>query len=208
MSAGRPMPLFYYVQFAKNAAASNFHRQAAQDQYGGVEEEDGRKLDRVPVTDKRRVASVEVAGALVGVEHDGQGEEEHHVSGEDEEDHHPDSLEEFAGTAAAEALPFVVVAIAPAAGGPTIYGRFTANAGVFSLGFNRIARKGAWHGCGPRSSSDYTDFGKDALVSAQVVFCPVEGGSYIGLAGKAEGYADRIFIRIASPPALPLALPY
>jgi hypothetical protein len=124
----------------------------------------------------------------MGVEHYRQSEEKHHVRGKDEENHEPDALEQFAGAAAPHAFPFIVVAIASAAGGTPVDGRFTAYAWVFSLGFNRIPRKSAGHGWEPQSESDYTDIEKDAADSALVVFCPVEGHSYIGLAARRRGY--------------------
>src|ERR1700728_1971148 len=100
----------------------------------------------MPVSDELLGAGVEVAGALVGEEKNGQGQEEHHVPSEDEEDHAAEALQELARAGFAHAFPFIVVAVAAAAGGTAVKWGFAADAGVFPLGVYRMSRKGGGHG--------------------------------------------------------------
>src|SRR5579859_2189793 len=96
--AAHAQPFFDDVKLVEDVAAGNLHGQAAEDEYGGVQEKNGWELDWMPVADELGGAHVKVAGALVGEEHDGQGEEEHHVAGEGEEDDQADALEQFSWT--------------------------------------------------------------------------------------------------------------
>ena len=96
-------------------------------------------MDGVPVSNEFLGPGVEVAGALVGEEHDGQGHEEHHVTGQDEEDDQAKALEEFARAIAAHLLPFIVVTVAAAAGGTTVKRGLTADARIFAFGVDRIS---------------------------------------------------------------------
>jgi hypothetical protein len=104
----------------------------------------------MPVSYKLLRAGVEVAGALMSEKDDRQGEEEHHVPGKYGEDAETEAAQEFARSAAAQAFPFVVVAVAAATGGAPVYWRFSADAWIFPLGFNGKSRKSAWHGRVPQ----------------------------------------------------------
>jgi hypothetical protein len=127
-------------------AAGDLHSQTAENQDSGIQEQNGGELDGVPVADEFLRPGVEVADTLMGHEDDGHGEHEHEVPGEDKADHAAAAFEQFARARAAEAIPFVVVAIAAATSRTAIYGWFATDARVFPLGINRIARKGTWHG--------------------------------------------------------------
>jgi len=85
-----------------------------------------------------------------------------------------EAAQEVSRAGLAQPVPFIVVAVAAAAGGSPVDRGLTTDARVFPLGFNRIACKGAGHERKPRQISGYTDIRKDAPEQVEVAFIPVE----------------------------------
>ena len=138
-------PFFEDVKFAEDVAAGQLHGDGAEEQERGIEEEDARQQNRMPVADLLEGARVHVHGGLARVEHGDQGNEEHHVAGEGAEDDHPDAVEDIA-RAALRTTPVVIASAASSAGGPAGDGRFASGAGGFALDLRRDGSKDRGHG--------------------------------------------------------------
>ena len=74
-------PFLEHIDFVEDVAAREFHGEAAEQEYGGVEEEDGRQQDGAPVADLFVGPRVEVGAGLTREEKHDQDGEEHHVAG-------------------------------------------------------------------------------------------------------------------------------
>ena len=94
-------PFFEDVKFAEDVAAGQFDGHGAEEQERGIEEEDARQQNRMPVADLLHGARVHVHGGLARVEHGDQGDEERHVSGESAEDECAGAIEDIARAAVA-----------------------------------------------------------------------------------------------------------
>ena len=139
-------PLFHHIEFVEELAARHLHGDAGEDEDGGVEIEDGRNQQRMPIHDVGAVA-VEVAGGLAEEEGGDQRHEEHEVAGQSGEDAHAITHEQRAWAAAVAMVP-VFVATATA-GGPTVDRRPTAKPRIFSFAIdidNRPRSEGGGHG--------------------------------------------------------------
>src|SRR5262249_14325765 len=88
-------PLVHDVDFAEELAAGYRHGEAAEDEDGGVDPEDGRNGQGVPVGDVV-LAGVEVAGALTHEEGADKSDEEHEIASEGEENSEPVAGEKLA----------------------------------------------------------------------------------------------------------------
>ena len=137
-------PLVHDVDFPEKLAAGHLHGEAAEDENGGVDPENGRDGERVPVGDVV-LAGVEVAGTLAHEEGADQSDEEHEVAGKGEEDSETVAGEQFARAATAMGAIIPVVAVASSAGWPAVEWGFSAYAGVFALNLNWVASKGGGH---------------------------------------------------------------
>src|ERR1700679_2647489 len=139
-------PLFHYIDFAEELAAGHFHGDAGEDKDGGVEVEDGRDLQRVPVHDVGAVA-IKVAGGLAEEEGSDKRHEEHEVARKSGEDAHAVADEQGARAAAVAMVPVFVAATT--AGGPTVDRGPAAKPRIFSFTIdidNRPGSKGGGHG--------------------------------------------------------------
>jgi len=112
----------------KELAAAHLHGDAGEQQDGGVDVEDGRDGERMPVQDVGSVA-IKVAGGLAEEESGHERHEEHEVAGQGGEDTHAVASEQGTWATAMTVVPVFVAATA--AGGTTIYRWSAAKSRVF-----------------------------------------------------------------------------
>src|SRR5690348_7855671 len=74
-------PFFHHVDFVKELAARHLHGDGGEDEDGGVEVEDGRDIESLPVENVGAM-TVEVSGGLTEEKGRYQGHEKHEVAGE------------------------------------------------------------------------------------------------------------------------------
>jgi hypothetical protein len=124
--------------------ARKLHRQAAQQEHGGVEKDDGWQEDWMPIADLLVGARIHVRASLTGEKKHHKHGKKHHVAGEAEEYKKSNAMQQFARTSALMA-PVIVASAATAAGWAPINGRFAANSRFFPFRFRRRMRKGSGH---------------------------------------------------------------
>src|SRR5258708_8570392 len=137
-------PLLQHVDLTKNVASAELHRQAAQNQQSGVEIDNGRHLDGMPVPDELVAAWVHVHAGLARKEQHHQSGEEQHGPRQCEENEEADALQALTRTFA-RLLPVVVASTTSAAGRPAIDRWLAADSWFFSLNLRRCSGKGNGH---------------------------------------------------------------
>ena len=147
-------PLFEHIDLTEDIAPSYFHGQAAEQKDGGIQKEDGRQQDGVPVADLFVGARIHVRARLARKKERDQDGKEHHVGGENGEDGKANLVQQLAW-AAVLVLAIVVASATPTASGSPVNGRFAANSCLFPFRFRRGMRKGSGHSK-PLWRSDYT----------------------------------------------------
>ena len=120
--AAQSEPFFEDVEFAEDMLPGPFHGEAAEQQDGGVEEEDRRQQHGMPVADLAKGFGVHAHACLARVKQRHEHDKEHHVAGQCTENKGAGAMQGLA-RAAPRTSPLVVAPAAPASGGPAVDGR-------------------------------------------------------------------------------------
>jgi len=138
-------PFLEDVKFAKDVAAAQLHGEGAQEQDHGIEEEDARQENWVPIADLLHGARVKVHGGLARVKDGDESQKERHVAGEGNEDECACAVEDIA-RATARTTPIVISPATTSAGRPAGDGWFAPDAGGFAFDLRRDGSKDRGHG--------------------------------------------------------------
>src|SRR5271156_5766525 len=135
--------------------ASYFHGEAAEQNQCGVDPQNGRQPDGVPVAHPG-IRVVEMTAALTGKKRADQGNEKHQVAGQGKKQHHAVAAQQITRPTPAGWAVLPVLTIATAACRPAGYRRFAAKSGIFALCLNRGAGEGCRHGSKLPTFEDYS----------------------------------------------------
>jgi hypothetical protein len=112
-------PFFKYVNLAEDILPGNLHREAAEQQNCGIQVEDRRKQNRMPIADLLVSAGVHMGAGLARKEERNKDGEEHHVACESRKEKEANFMKQLARSTAI-VLPIVVATASSATGRPAI----------------------------------------------------------------------------------------
>lgn len=138
-------PFLENIELAEDVLAGTLHGERAEEEGRGIEEEDGRQQNWMPVADLLKGSWIHARAGLARVEKRDKTDEEHHVAGEGAEDEGADAVQGLA-RAAARTSPIVVASAATTPGGSACDGRLASGTGGFALDLGRDGSEDRGHG--------------------------------------------------------------